>query len=323
MEKEFNEEEDKKIINEINNELNKPEYLESTKKEENNIKVNISYMTIENMKNFSFYKKIKIYYLNYLNKKISLSIFIDINWTLNDFVVYFSRLYHIPYSKEETKSVISIFIKNEEYTAKDFKSSKKIFLPQYFDYEKDYVLVLEHENFNIINIDLGSKNSKHNFKEEKIPHIVFSSHNNFCLQSIIVSNKLNYLECDIYVFKDEYYFNLERNIGKYNFKKAKEVLSSSDWKNKCKYITSIKSINSSPYKNNDDVICFSISPQLILYHDKSYVFLISSPNSNINVFNSGSGGQGLFIVSSDDKAILNGFSCKKISDLALNNTNFI
>ena len=102
-------------------------------------------MTKENIKNFSFYKKIKIYYLNYLNKKISLNIFIDINWTLNDFVVYFSRLYHMPYSKEQSKSVISIFIKNEEYTAKDFKSSKKIFLPQYFDYEKDYVLVLEHK----------------------------------------------------------------------------------------------------------------------------------------------------------------------------------
>ena len=275
------------------------------------------------MKNFAFYKKIKLYYLNYLNKKYSLNICIDINWDLKDFVVYISRLYHISDSKVEAKSAISIFIKNEEYTAKDFNSNKKIFLPEYFDYEKDYILILEHENFNIINIDLGSKNSKHNFKEERIPHIVFSSHNNFCIQSIIVSNKLNYLECDIYVFKDEYYFNLERNIGKYNFKKAKEVLSSPDWKNKCKYISSIKSINSSPYKNNDDAICFSISPHLILYHDKSYVFLISSPNANINAFNSGSGDQGLFIVSRDDKAILNGFSCKKISDLALNNSNFI
>ena len=172
-------------------------------------------------------------------------------------------------------------------------------------------------NFNVINIDLGSKNSKYNFNGGKIPHIVFSSHNNFVVDSIIVSNKLEFLDCDVYAFKDEYYFNLERNVGKYNFKKAKDFLSSSDWKNKCKYITSIKSIKSSLYKNNEDAMIFSISPNLILQHDKSYVFLISSPNFNINVFSSGSGDQGLFIISSDDKSILNGFICKKISDLSL------
>ena len=97
-------------------------------------------------------------------------------------------------------------------------------------------------------------------------------------------------------------------------------MSSTDWKSKCNYVTSIKSIKSSKYKNNDDVISFSILPRLILSHNKSYVFLITSPNININVFNSGCGDQGLFIVSMDDKAILNGFICRKISDLALDNS---
>ena len=46
-------------------------------------------------------------------------------------------------------------------------SKKDIFLHKNYNYEKDYVLVLEYENFNIINIDLGSKFSKLNFKEEK------------------------------------------------------------------------------------------------------------------------------------------------------------
>ena len=50
------------------------------------------------------------------------------------------------------------------------------------------------------------------------------------------------------------------------------------------------------------------------------MFLITSPNLNINVFNSGSGDQGLFIISYDDKAILNGFICKKISDFTLDNS---
>ena len=143
------------------------------------------------------------------------------------------------------------------------------------------------------------------------------------MQSIIVSKQLSFLECEIYVFKDEFYFNLERNVGKYNFKKAKEALSSAEWKKKCKYVTSIKSIKSSSYDNNEDSKSFLISPQLLLYHDKSYVFLITSPNSNINVFNSGCGDQGIFIISSNNKSILNGFICKKISDLALDNYNYV
>ncbi len=219
------------------------------------------------------------------------------------------KLYHFA-------SYFLISIKNK-YS--EISTREKIFLPDKFDYEKDYVLLLEKENLTNTNIDLGSNNSKYNFKGEKVSHIVFSSYYNFYVESIIVSNKINYLECEVYMFKDEYYFNLERNIGIYNFKKAKEALSSSEWKKKCNYTTTIKSVIKSQYKNNDDAISFEIFPKLMILHDKSYVFLITSPNLNINTFSSGSGDQGLFIVSFDDKSILNGFICKQISDLAVDN----
>ena len=253
-----------------------------------------------------------------------MKIIININWNIEDFITHFSKLYHISSSKYKLDEKLSVFIKNKKISRGDSLKNNNIFLPHEFDYEKDYIIVLEKEDFDIFNIDLGSKNKKFNFKNEKVPHIVFSSHNNICLQSIIVSKQLKFLECEIYVFKDEYYFNLERNIGKYNLKKAKDVLSSIDWKDKCKYVTSIKSINSSSYENNEDAISFTISPQLLLYHDKSYVFLITSPNLNINVFSSGCGDNGVFIVSSNiNKAILNGFTCKNISDLALDNSFYV
>ena len=308
------------IINKLNEVINLPDFLIPIKKGEKETKNEVIIINESEKKNFSYYKNIKIYYLNYLNIKYSLTIMININWKLKNFFNMFVKMYHIPNTNNQNQSTLTFIIKNEKYTGKELSSNKKLFLPLIFDYEKDYVFVLENENFDTINIDLGSKNSKYNFKEEKIPHIVFSSYNNFCVESIIVSNKLSFLECEIYVFKDDYYFNLERNIGKYNFKKAKDALSSTDWKSKCNYVTSIKSIKSSKYKNNDDVISFSILPRLILNHNKSYVFLITSPNININVFNSGCGDQGLFIVSMDDKAILNGFICRKISDLALDNS---
>ena len=308
------------FINELIEEINQPIYLASIKKEENLLKNEIIMLDNDDYNNnYSTTKKIKMYYLNYLNKKYSFNIFININWKINNLLSFLSKIYHFP-NINPSNVIISSFIKNEEYTGDGtIYKKKRIFSPKYFDYEKDYILILENENFDKINIDLGSNNSKYNFKGEIIPHIVFSSYYNFYVESVIVSKRLRYLECEVYVFKDEHYFNLERNIGKYNFKNAKEALSSLDWKKKCNYVTSIKSIKSSIYKNNDEAIIFDLSTKLILYHDKSYVFLITSPNLNINVFNSGSGDQGLFIISLDDKAILNGFICKKISDLALDN----
>jgi hypothetical protein len=300
----------KEIINQILNEINIRDNLVSEKKEENGSKLEIIVLNNSDNNILSTTKKIKIYYLNYLNKKYSFYVLININWTSQDLQNFLMKLYHFPQN-------ITFIIKNIKNV--DFPKKEKIFHPDKFDYEKDYVLLLEHENLTKTNIDLGSNNSKYNFKGEKVPHIVFSSYYNFCVESMVVSNKLNYLECEVYMFKDEYYFNLERNVGIYNLKKAKEALSSSDWKNKCNYVTTIKSIKTSKYKNNDDAISFEIYPQLIIYHDKSYVFSITSPNLNINTFSSGSGDQGLFIVSFDDKAILNGFICIKISDLALEN----
>lgn len=308
------------FINELIEEINQPIYLASSKKEENLLKNEIIMIDqYDYNNNYSTSKKIKMYYINYLNKKYSFNIFININWKIDNLLSFISKIYHFP-NINPSNVIISSFIKNEEYTGDgSIYKKKRIFSHKFFDYEKDYILILENEIFDKINIDLGSNNSKYNFKGEIIPHIVFSSYYNFCVESVIVSKRLRYLECEVYVFKDEYYFNLERNIGKYNFKNAKEALSSLDWKKKCNYVTSIKSIKSSVYKNNDEAIIFELSTKLILYHDKSYVFLITSPNLNINVFNSGAGDQGLFIISLDDKAILNGFICKKISDLALDN----
>ena len=296
-------------INQLLDIINKPKFLASIKKDKNELKNEFIVLNKNDLNKFSTRRKIKIYYLNYLNKKYSFDIFININWNLHNLGDFLRKLYHFA-------SYFLISIKNK-YS--ELSNREKIFLPDKFDCEKDYVLLLEKENLTNTNIDLGSNNSKYNFKGEKVSHIVFSSYYNFYVESIIVSNKINYLECEVYMFKDEYYFNLERNIGIYNFKKAKEALSSSEWKKKCNYITTIKSVIKSQYKNNDDAISFEIFPKLMILHDKSYVFLITSPNLNINTFSSGSGDQGLFIVSFDDKSILNGFICKQISDLAVDN----
>ena len=272
----------------------------------------------KNINEYTFNRKLKVYYLNYLDKKITFEISFNINWRLFDFINYIKHLYHIPDIRNNIN--ISIFTKNKKYSGKELSKFKDdFFSPKNFNYEKDYILFLEHENFDIITLDLGSSLDKYNFKGKNIPHIIFSSHNNLCVESILVSKQLKSFECEIYVFRDEYNFNLESNIGKNNYEKAKNVLLSFTWKNKCNYITTIKTMKNSDYKNNEDVLSFSIWPKFILKHDKTYIFLVSTPIMNINVFDSGAGDQGLFIISGDNKAIINGIVCKKLSDFCVDN----
>ena len=270
-----------------------------------------------NMKDYTFNKKVKVHYLNYFDKKITVEIPVNINCKLIDFVNYLKKLYHIPDITNNTN--ISILSKNKKFSGKDFENEEYFFRPPIFDYEKDYILFIEHENFDIITLDLGSSLDKHNFKEKQVPHILFSSHNNLSVESILVSKQLEKLECEIYIFRDEYYFNLESNVGKNNYEKAKNAISSYNWKNKCNYITTIKTMKSTSYKHNEDVLSFSIWPRFNLLHDKTYIFLISTPYKNINVFDSGVGDQGLFIISGGNKAIINGIVCKKISDFSVEN----
>ena len=49
-----------------------------------------------NMKDYTFNKKVKVHYLNYFDKKITVEIPVNINCKLIDFVNYIKKLYHIP-----------------------------------------------------------------------------------------------------------------------------------------------------------------------------------------------------------------------------------
>ena len=276
----------------------------------------------KDIKEYTLFKKVKMHYLNYFNKKRTIEIIININWKLKEFVDYLIKLYHIP--ETENNSNIILFIKNKLYSGEDIeKNDYKLFLPHNFNYQNDNIIIIEKENLDKLNLDLGSSIDKYNFKTREIPHIIYCSYFNFCLESILVSNQLNELECQIYQFYDKITsLNLEPNIGKYYYEKAKGMLSS-NWKSKCKYITFIKSLRSTTYRNNgeinEEVASFSINPKINLYHDKVYVFLIKTPSSNINIFESGATDQGIFIVSSDNKNIINGFICRKLSDFCLDN----
>ena len=308
----------KEILNKGNEEIIKEELAKFIKLQ---IKLdNIKLLIKANIKEFSIYTKIKIFYLNYLNNKISFEISININWKMIELIKYIKHLYHFP--DLNNNSNITLIYKNKKYSGKEIEDyekdeKKNLFCPNNFDYKKDYLIIIEHENLNIINIDLGPCSNKYNFKSEKIPHIIFSSHHNFKIDKILVSKQLTLFECDVYELNDNINLNIERNIGKYNFEKANQILSSFNWESKCKFISSIKSVKSSSYKNNEDIISFSLWPKFNLCQHKAYIFLVYTPIMSINIFDSGLGDQGLYVISSDNKCIINGIVGKQFSDFCL------
>ena len=136
------------------------------------------------MNEYTFNRKLKVYYMNYLDKKATFEISFNINWRLFDFLDYIKHLYHIPDIRNNIN--ISIITKNKKYSAKELSKFKDdFFSPKNFNYEKDYILFLEHENYDIITLDLGSSFDKYNFKGRQIPHIIFSPHYNLCIDIVL------------------------------------------------------------------------------------------------------------------------------------------
>ncbi len=312
---------EKDIINIKNNEIIKEKENNKGKKinEEKlpinkNIKTkNYINITIKDYSKYTFLQKIKIFYINYLNISYSIKMLININCSIKELVNEFSKLYHIPTERFSEKSSISFFINGKKYSSSN-DIRKKFFIPNKFDYKNDYIILMEKGSFKFDEIDMGTRNNYYNLKEIKIPHFVYSSYYNYLIESFIISKNLTTLECELYEIKKEAYLKIEPNNEKSTRQKIKEFLDL-NWKERTNFICTIKSGNIKKSKENYDANCFEINRKFILTHGKMYIFLITSSNKKMYVFNPRHiSKEGLFIVSKDNKSILNGFKAKKISD---------
>ena len=307
-EKEDNKEQNEK--EKTKNELTK----KKTKKFSANKKETIS-ITIKDFSKYTNLQKIKIFYINYLNIFHRIDMIIDINCSINHIVGQFQKLYHIPCDRySEEKPPLLIFINNKKYSPLN-KNERKYFIPNKFDYKNDYLIFLEHETHKFSEIDMGTRNNYINLKGEKIPHFVFSSYYNLQIDGFVISKNITYLECEVYELKKELNFSVDPENEKATKKKAKEFLNL-NWKEKSSLISIIKSGALRKSKENYDANCFEINREFILGHGKVYIFLVTSNNKKVYAFNPRRiSKDGLVIISRDDKAILSGFKCKKISDL--------
>ena len=294
------------------------EQNESTKKAKSTKKNNNKKITVTlTMKDYSKYtdlQKITIFYINYLNFFHKIDMTININCSISNIINKFQKLYHIPIDKySEEKPPLLVFINNKKYSPLN-SLKKKYFTPNKFDYKNDYVIILEKENHKFEEIDLGTRNTYLNLKGVKIPHFVFSAYYNLQVESFIISKNILNLECEIYELKKEMNINIDPENEKGSKKIAKEFLDL-NWKERCSLITIIKSSAMKKSKENYDANCFEINRKFILTQGKVYVFLITTSNKKVYAFNPRHlAKEGLVIISKDDKAILNGFKSKKISD---------
>ena len=295
-------------IMETNDENNK-----SVNKKLKNV-INISY---KEYSNYKIHQRIKIKYINYLNKYLELEIIININCSIKDMSEIFSKMYHIPNRSilHLTPSLVIIINNIKYWQYNDIKN--KYFIPNKFDYNNDYVIIIEKEYFDFKEVDLGSYSNYLNLKNEKVPHFVCSLYYNFEIGAFIVSKCCLKLECEIYELKIDKYFNIDFYDEKKTKNKIKEFLDL-NWKEKTKLISVIKSDEIKKVVDNFNGIGFKINKKLKLIHGNMYIFLVSSPDNKIYTFNPRSiSKEGLIIVSKNDKSILIGFEAKKISDFEI------
>jgi hypothetical protein len=286
---------------------------ENNKSVNKNLKniINISY---KDFSNYKIHQRIKIKYINYLNMYLELEISININCSIKDMIEIFSKMYHIPERSFLCLTpYLVVIINNIKYSQyNDIKN--KYFIPNKFDYNNDYVIIIEKEYFNFKEVDLGSYSNYLNLKKEKVPHFVCSLYYNFEIGAFIVSKCCLKLECEIYELKMDKYVNIDFYDEKKTKNRIKEFLDL-NLKEKTKLISVIKSDDIKKVVDNFNGIGFKINKKLNLIHGKMYIFLVSSPDNKIYSFNPRSiSKEGLIIVSKNDKSILIGFEAKKISD---------
>ena len=289
----------------------------SSKKSKSKKKLGLP-ITIKDYSNYTSLQKINIFYINYLNISHRLDMIIDINSSINDVILTFQKLYHFYCDKySDEKPPLIVFINNKRYSPLS-KTKNKYFIPTKFDYKNDFLVILEKETYKFEEYDMGRNrhysSNKVNLKGAKVPHFVYSSYYNLQVESFIITKNIQYLECEVYELKKEFYFNIDPGNKRVSKKKIKDFLDL-NWKEKSTLICVVKSGALRKSKDNYDGNCFEINKKFILLHGKIYIFVVTSSNKRVYTFNPRDfHNNGLIIVTRDDKGILNGFKAKRISD---------
>ena len=311
-EKKEDNKEEQKDKNKDKKEKEKDRKEKNTKKNKKPKNTNLKEV-IRDFSEYTFFQKIRIIYLNSLNNPVVFYHKININCSIKEIVNQFLSLYHFKHEKYSDKVPLFFFINGKKHSTSN-RTRNKFFIPTKFDYKNDYVLILEKQNLKLKEFDLGTRSNYLNLRGALIPHVVYNSLYNFDIDSFIISKDLVSLECQIFEFKKEINIRQHTDNERTIKQKLKDILDL-NWKEKSNLIATIKSVKVQKSKDNYNANLFELSRRFIMPQGKIYIFLIKSSYKKLYAFcGRHISSEGIFIVSKNDKSLLNGFRGKTMSD---------
>ena len=292
--------------NEKNND--NPSKKKSKKKKKYDLNV-----IIKDFSEYIFFQKIRVIFLNSLNNPVVFSLRINMNTSIKVIIEHLSSLYHFKYDRYTNKMPLHIFINGKKHSVSN-DTFRKFFIPTKFDYKNDYILILEKQTLKLKEYDLGRRCNYINFRGIEVPHVVYNSLYNFEIDSFIIIKDLEVLDCQV--------FELKKNIdlrqhtdNQYTIKRKLREFLDLNWRERTNFVTTFKSNKAKKSKDNYNANLFEINRKFVLLEGKMYIFLIKSNSKKVDAFiGRDICTEGIFIVSKGDKAILNGFRGKPISD---------
>ena len=271
---------------------------------------------IKDLTEYTFFQKIRVIFLNSLNNPVVFYQKINMNTSIKEIIEQFSDLYHYKHDRYSDKIPLHIFINGKKHSISN-RTESKYFIPTKFDYKNDYILILEKQSFKLKELDIGSRRNYLNLKGADVVHAVYNSIYNYEVDSFLITKGITSLDCQVYELKKE--LNIRQfTDNEHTIKQKLREFLELNWKEKTNFVTSFKSIK---VKNSKSYNCnlFEINRKFILLEGKIYVFVIKSNNKKLDVFNGKRiHTEGVYIVSKNNKSILDGFRAKAISDFTAN-----
>jgi hypothetical protein len=236
-----------------------------------------------------------------MNRNLFLNFTININNDFKDFSESFKGINNI-------QSNIEIVYKNEKITS----LSSYMFTPDKYDYENDYIIVLELKNTNDISIKTNLNTKYEICNKGNVPHLIIPKEN-VKVELIKVPPQFQSINIDIY--------QTSLNLVHFSVSKQKNLgqkFLAGNWKND---VTLIQNILCSNSKNKTyDSKEFVISQDLYLKNGITYIFDMNIPSTHIKVNHKKAYTcDSANFIAQKDKMFIIGYDGKSISDFAFMN----
>ena len=278
-------------------------------KEDEKVEKKKQKITIENYASYTLFRKAKIYYINYLNKTSTLYFPVNINLSFDSLIQSIKKNYNV---KSDN---ITLIFHNEKIKT----PSQYLFTPKNFNFDKDYIILIETEDKKESKFTLQNEVTTEIFSKSQMNHLVIPNNSyNVSFTSITVSKEINTLNLEIYKLP---YCDISSSSSTSSIISKTKELFNSNWKTKAEMVYSVKTSISRTNKIGYRVTGkeFSLT-NINLERNVLYVISILIPEGKCSYQKEKSRDtQGFHFIPDKGKSIIYELKYNYISDLAFHN----